>query len=189
MRAESFTKVMTSISKPLQQMLPKTRWRLCKIRWQQCKARRGQNRHRKDRLDQQRVHQTKAGKVSKSDSALEASDEDVDSEEHHVYVINKEKQLQIEDTVTLQIAKSEIFLQFQIDTRADVNVFPVLKYLAATGDIEMHDVRPSPLPRLTSFNSDKTAVVGCIELAISRYDKKSRILVNWLMAVNFERQY
>ena len=127
----------------------------------------------------------KVNKTSEHDSSSEASDDDIDSDEHYVYVINKEKQLQPEDTVTLQIAENDIFLRFQIDTGADVNVLPVHKYIAATGDIEMRNVRPSPLRHLTSFTGDKTTVVGCVHLPISRYDKKSRILCQLVEGCQF----
>ena len=66
-----------------------------------------------------------------------------------------------------------------------MNELPVHKYVAATGDIDKRDVRSSPLRRLTLFTYDKTAVVGCVEQPISKYDKKSRTLCQFVEGCQF----
>jgi transposase InsO family protein len=59
------------------------------------------------------------------------------------------------------------------------------KYIAATGDSELLNQRKSPLRRLTSFTGDKTPVVGCVDLSIARYDKKSCILCHLVEGKQF----
>ena len=105
----------------------------------------------------------------------ETSDSSVTDDESYVYVINRADNLQLDDTVTLQIGESDIFLRFQIDSGADVNVLPVHKYVAVTGDHSRSDVRPSHLRRLTSFTGHQMPVVGCVSLPVTRYDKRSVI--------------
>jgi hypothetical protein len=92
-------------------------------------------RGRAARANNGKVHQTMA-----DFDAADASNYDVSGDEPYVYVVNNGDHLQPEDTVTLQIGQSDIFLRFQVDTGADVNVLSMHKYVAATGDTRLRDV-------------------------------------------------
>jgi hypothetical protein len=115
-------------------------------------------------------------KVHSVDAAQTTDSDEEDKEQSRCYVIsNSNKRLPLEDTVTLKLTNGDA-IRFQVDTGSDVNVLPLNIYKAATGDEQLANVRPPTLSNLTAYTGDK--VVGQVQLKVTRFDKRSKILLH-----------